>query len=326
RAYTKLKSTYVDKVKSLTIDGLVHPNYNHLFTSTGRLSSGKEDDENDSDINFQNFNKYANKEIRNMVKAPDGHVFVAIDYGQLEARCLAMASNDLEFSGAIWYGEDTHMRWTDRMIELYPPVLDYVKDKKELRNDNKSNLTFAIFYGASKYSVIDYYARTYRMPERIMEQIFEEFWDVYVGVKEWQEDTLRFYDKYGYVQSLTGRRRRMPMKKNEIINLPIQNTASFDICICAGNRISKLAYELNKPQYQYRLNIHDDLSYFIPKETFEDDVLFIAKEMVRPVYDFITVPLEVEISTGTNWGELKDLCKFNTSDFWEYKNNRWVEL
>ena len=326
RAYTKLKSTYVDKVKSLTINGLVHPNYNHLFTSTGRLSSGKEDEENDSDINFQNFNKHANREIRNMIKAPDGYIFVAIDYGQLEARCLAMASNDLEFSGAIWSGEDTHMRWTDRMIELYPQVLDYVKTKKDLRNDNKSNLTFAIFYGASKYSVIDYYARTYKIPERIMEQTFDEFWSVYTGVKKWQDDTLKFYDKYGYVQSLTGRRRRMPMKKNEIINLPIQNTASFDICVCAGNRLSKLAHELDKPQYQYRLNIHDDLSFFIPEETFEDDVLFIAKEMVRPAYDFITVPLEVEISTGTNWGELKDLCKFTTLDFWEYKNNRWVNI
>lgn len=326
RAYTKLKNTYVEKVKALTIDGLVHPNYNHLFTSTGRLSSGKEDDENDSDINFQNFNKHANKEVRNMIKAPDGHVFVAIDYGQLEARCLAMASRDLEFSGAIWSGEDTHMRWTNRMIELYPRILDFVKDKKELRNDNKSNLTFAIFYGASKYSVIDYYNRVYKMPKHIMEQIFDEFWEVYNGVKTWQESIINFYNKNGYVESLTGRRRRMPMKKNELINLPIQNSASFDICVCAGNRLSELSYELNKPQYQYRLNIHDDLSFFIPKETFEDDVTFIAKEMVRPVYDFITVPLEVEVSTGTNWGELKDLCKFTTLDFFSFKNNKWVEL
>jgi uracil-DNA glycosylase family 4 len=42
REINKLKSTYVDNVKALAIDGIIHPQFNLLFTKTGRLSSGKE--------------------------------------------------------------------------------------------------------------------------------------------------------------------------------------------------------------------------------------------------------------------------------------------
>lgn len=42
RKLNKLKSTYVDALKDLTIDNILHANYNLAYTSTGRLSSGRE--------------------------------------------------------------------------------------------------------------------------------------------------------------------------------------------------------------------------------------------------------------------------------------------
>lgn len=43
RSMNKLKSTYVDNIKAMAGKGsIVHPNYNHLYTETGRFSSGKE--------------------------------------------------------------------------------------------------------------------------------------------------------------------------------------------------------------------------------------------------------------------------------------------
>ena len=41
RSLTKLKSTYLESVEGYTFDGVVHPNFNLLFTSSGRLSSGE---------------------------------------------------------------------------------------------------------------------------------------------------------------------------------------------------------------------------------------------------------------------------------------------
>jgi hypothetical protein len=74
------------------------------------------------------------------------------------------------------------------------------------------------------------------------------------------------------------------------------------------------------------LNIHDDLSFYIPKETLERDIYFIAKEMVRPVYDWIIVPLEIEFGVGTHWGELENVGKINTTEFFTYKGEGiWEE-
>jgi len=41
RSLTKLKSTYLESVEGYTFNEVVHPNFNLLFTSTGRLSSGE---------------------------------------------------------------------------------------------------------------------------------------------------------------------------------------------------------------------------------------------------------------------------------------------
>ena len=111
------------------------------------------------------------------------------------------------------------------------------------------------------------------------------------------------------------------MKKNEIINLPIQSSASYDVCIVAGDRLAKLAFEFNKPQYQYRIQIHDDLTFVIPLETLDEDIGFIAKQMVDPTtYDFINVPLEVEFAVGKNWFEMEQIGKLNSTNWWRYEN------
>lgn len=268
------------------------------------------------EVNLQNFPKQENIEIRNVICAPEDHLIVSFDYAQLEARILAMASKDKVFCKAIWDGSDTHYRWTDKIIEECPNVLEKNNiTRKELRDDNKSNWTFAIFYGSILESIISYYNKTYGVPEDTIKKLYEEFWEVYVDVKKWQTSVIDFYNTNGYSISLTGRRRHGPLSTNKIINFPIQSTASYDICLCAGDRLSELAWKLKKPQYQYVINVHDDLTFYLPKKTLEKDILFIAKEMVRPTYDFVIVPLEVECSIGNNWGELEEIGKWNSKNF-----------
>jgi len=271
------------------------------------------------EVNLQNFPRVENIEIRNVICAPKNHLIVSFDYAQLEARVLAMASKDKVFCQAIWDGgenSDTHYRWTDRILKDCPDLLtkNHIT-RKEFRDDNKSNWTFAIFYGSIIESIVSYYGKTYGVKENIIREIYEEFWKVYTDVKKWQESVVEFYNTHGYSISLTGRRRHGPLSINKIINFPIQSTASYDICLCAGDRLAEQAWLLKKPQYQYVINVHDDLTFYIPKKTLEEDILFIAKEMVRPTYDFIIVPLEVECSIGTNWGKLEGIGKWNSKDF-----------
>jgi DNA polymerase-1 len=292
-----------------------------------------------SDINFQNFPKHENKEIRNIIKAPENHYIVSFDYAQLEARILAMASKDMEFCNAIWNNIDTHAKWSNELLSFNSKLLDkfpvikkyktkeqvYKGQFKLLRSDVKNNLVFKLFYGGGKKSLTSHYLPL-GMSQEAMDAIYNKFWEVYSGVKKWQEEIVKFYNENGYSKSLTGRKRRYPLSYNEIINFPIQSTASFDICIVAGNYLSDIAVTKNLPQLQYRINIHDDLTFYIPEKTLLEDIITIGYNMVYPRYKFINVPLEVEYSIGTNWGNMIDTGKINTNEFFNYDhiNNIWI--
>jgi len=279
-----------------------------------------------SSLNFQNFPKRDNKEIRNIIRAPEGHLIVSCDYSQLEARCLAMASKDKVFCQAIWDDSDTHQKWAERLVYYSPQLKDKFPSKdpnkplKGLRDDVKNMLVFKTFYGASKSSVAKHYIEL-GMSQEDIDLVFEEFWDTYKGVKEWQKTLLTYFDKYGYVKSLTGRKRRQPLSPNKVINFPIQSTASLDICLGAGNRLSNEAYIQNKPQYQYRINVHDDLTFYVPEKTLIDDITYIGYVMTQPIFSFINVPLEIEFSIGRNWGSMVDTGKIKTTEFYDYEDN-----
>ena len=147
-----------------------------------------------------------------------------------------------------------------------------------------------------------------------MTEEYNEFWKICSGVAEWQKEQLKFYNEYGFVQTLLGRKRHRPLSKNEIYNTPIQSLAS-ELVTDSMNRLSEAAEELHKPQYQAIWNIHDDLGFYIPDETLEEDILFIAEKMVCTPFEFVNIPLGVEVSVGKRWGELEEVAKYDTLSF-----------
>jgi len=320
RAASKMYSTYVlpyipnGKVQGqesghqLHGDGLIHTNFNHLLTNTNRLSS--------DDPNLQNFPKRKGKQLRKVIKAPDGYWMVSIDYGQIEARVIAMASNDKTFLDALWNNLDIHMDWAERLASAYPKRVGgkkFLADKDEMkkfRSDVKNLWTFPLFFGSTLSAV----SRGLEIPQNVVTPLFDQFWVEFEGVHRWQDRLIKNYRKTGYVETLTGFRRRGPLNHNEIINSPIQGTAA-DIVTDGMVRLSHRSYEIDKPQLQFRINIHDDLTFYLPDETLEDDVGYIAKEMCMVPFDFVTCPITVEVSAGRNWGEQEDLMVFSSTDF-----------
>ena len=110
-----------------------------------------------------------------------------------------------------------------------------------------------------------------------------------------------------------GRRRHAPMSRNEAINQPIQGTAS-DIVIDSMNRLSEMAERDNRPQLQASLNIHDDLSFFLPKKSFKEDLKTIVWEMCKPEFNFINVPITIEVSVSKkgDWFHLKEYKEYSS--------------
>lgn len=312
REISKLKSTYIDSVpKMIVFDGKIHTNFNHLFTNTGRLSS--------EHPNLQNFPARKNSYVREIISAPPGYQMVSCDYGQIEAKVIAMISKDPRIIKYVWDGFDFHGDWATRAAkknsnyagcESFGEFLANSKKRKAYRARVKNLLVFPWFYGAGTKSV----GKSLGFSESDVKDLYKDFWDLFGGIKKWQYSVIEKYESLGYVKTLTGQRRHGPLSYNEKINMGVQGSAS-DIVTNAMNRLSEEAFRLNKPQYQIVLNIHDDLTFFMPEESLDEDIAFVAKHMCCLPFDFVNVPITIEVKTGPNWGQMKELIVFETTDF-----------
>ena len=320
RAVSKLLGTYVAPVISRKIicpDDMMRCKYSSMVAVTGRLAA--------EDPNLQNWPKRKHKEIRGMVAAPDGEIFLACDYGQIEFRVVGMASEDENLVRACWTGYDVHKFWAERMVALYPSIKDYIvetfnvdweeKGLKTLRQEAKNGWVFPQLFGSSVKSC----AEQLHLPDYVAEDLAAEFWDEFRDVKKWQEKLLKSYEKNLYVETLGGRRRRGPMTKNEIINMPIQGTAA-DIVTEAMNAVSELSYETDNYEIQPRINVHDDLTYLMREQALNTNVEIIAREMCRHRFDYINVPLVVEAQIGKRWHELKEINVYRSDEIFNLEN------
>jgi len=311
----KLLSTYVlplmkgtDESK-IYDDGKLHPIFNHTFTDTGRLSC--------EEPNMQNFPKRSDesKEVRCIIKPPKGHVVLSIDYGQIEARVIAMYTRDKRFCQALWERYDVHGEWAERIAYAYPQRVGgkaMLKDKKamkDFRTDIKNQWTFPLFFGAQLASVSKYL----HIPEDVLRPLYDAFWKEFEGVKSWQDNLIKFYEENGYVETFTGRRRYGPMNVNKVINSPVQGFT----CEFVLDGMCRLS-ETGDPLLQPEIQIHDDLTWVaVPV----DKVDYVAEKALEilltpaPEFkDFICVPITLEMSVGEDWLNMEEIGVFSSDD------------
>jgi DNA polymerase-1 len=301
RNANKLKSTYVDPFEQGTgafiyPDGLIHPNFNTTFTETGRTSC--------DEPNMQNFPSRNDSWVRSQIKAPDGHLIVAFDYGQLEGCTAAMCSRDKVLVKAMWEDYDIHMEWAQKAAKRWP---DFGEPDKKFRSRIKNKLVFPAIFGAQNKSIAAYL----KAPEDVIDDLMAEFWDTFNGLKEWQNALMKTYYTDGYVDSPTGRRHHYPLTKNQVINHPVQSLAC-DIVCSAMNRLSHDAVTTGKWYLHPILNIHDDLSFIVPDnpEVMTEAIQHIYKTMLTPNYPCVNVPLSVSCSVGQRWYGMEEVGKF----------------
>ncbi len=321
RQLSKVQGTYIVPVKERKFvypDNKLHTKYNSLRAVTGRLAS--------EEPNVQNFPKRKRREVRSIVVAPPNHWMVACDYGQIEARVFAMASEDKNLCDALWTGYDIHGFWADRVLEAYPKKKDIIireygvdsDDKKVIRkkarDEMKNMWVFPQFFGSSFRSC----AADLQIPEDVAEDLSKEFWDNFPGIMKWQKWLMNFYQKNLYVETLTGRRRRGIMTKNEMLNHPIQGTAA-DIVKESQIELAFTATLLDDEILQPVLNVHDDLTFYIPDSGLESYLTPIAKIMCRPRFDFINVPIILEVQVGESWDSLEEVAVYKSNELYDQR-------
>ena len=297
RALTKLKSTYLDGIKTLIdpVTHRVHTHFNQTVTATGRLSS--------SDPNLQNIpiRTEEGRKIRALFEPGEGYDYLlSADYSQIELRLLAHMSGDENLIAAFLSGEDIHARTA---AEVFGVNVNEVTP--DLRRKAKA-VNFGIVYGISDYGL----SRDLRTTRTEAGEYIRLYFERYPNVKNFLDSTIEQARNLGYVTTMFGRRRQLPAIKNSnfhqrglaermAMNTPIQGSAA-DIIKLAMIRAEK---NLSHLKSRLVLQVHDELVI----ETVESELDKVSK-IIRAAMENVVklkVPLLVDVHHGKNWATAK---------------------
>lgn len=299
RKFSKLKSTYTDVLPTLISkrDERIHTTYNQALTVTGRLSS--------SNPNLQNIpirTEEGNK-IRAAfcAKDKDNSLILSADYSQIELRLLAHVSEDENLIHAFNSGEDIH---TMTASKVFGVGLDKVT--KDMRRKAKA-VNFGIVYGQSRYGL----AKNLGITNTEAQEFIDKYFEHYPGVKKYMAYEVDFVNKYGYVETMFGRKRYLASElmspnfqirefaSRAAINQPLQGSAA-DLIKMAMIEVEK-QLEAHGLKTKMIMQVHDELVFEVPKDELEEvkEIVKTAMELNQP----LKVPLELDMNCGSSWKE-----------------------
>lgn len=301
REIFKLKTAFADGLLKLADkkDGKIHPHFHQLGTETGRLSC--------SEPNLQNIPVKGElaKEIRKCFQPEKGYKFVSVDYSQIELRIAATVAADEKMQEIFQKKGDVHKLTASQIFNI--PLEKTTNEMRELAK----TLNYGILYGMG--------AKTLSARAGISREEAEEFikmyFDKFKKIAEYTEEIKQKTKKEGFSQTLFGRKRFLP-EINSIdqrlrggaermaVNMPIQGTAA-DIIKMAMVKIAQTGILDN--DCKLVLQIHDELLFEVKEEKIKEKALPI-KEIMENIVK-LKVPLEVQLKSGKNWGELENVLK-----------------
>jgi DNA polymerase-1 len=297
RMLEKLRSTYVEALPHAINPrtGRIHCTFNQSVAATGRLSC--------QDPNLQNI-PVRSKEgmaIRSCFKPETtGWSFLGADYSQIELRILAHFSRDKELVHAFQTGKDIHVHTASLIFDVPE------KEVTSQMRDQAKTVNFGIVYGQSPFGL----SKQLQIPVGEAAEFIKKYFKRYPGVLDYLESCREEARKTGMVKTLTGRQRPIPEIANKnpmiragaerlAINTPLQGTAA-DLVKTAMIQIDRDISEKNL-QGKMILQIHDELIFEIPDEEISAFQKLVQKRMEQVIE--LSVPIEVHIAVGKNWGE-----------------------
>lgn len=298
RTLTKLKGTYIEGLSPLiAADGRIHAHFQQTVTATGRISC--------TEPNLQNIpiRQALGREIRRAFTPKPGCVLIGADYSQIELRILAHFSEDPALVEDFRQGADIHSRTAARVF--------HIEDESQvtvLQRSSAKAVNFGIIYGMSGFGLSEGLGITRAEAEKYIADYFMK----HQAVKEYLDACVFDARKYGFSQTLMGRRRAIPelsaptytvrqLGERLAMNTPIQGSAA-DIVKVAMNRVCA-ALRADNLDAKVVLQVHDELIVEAPGQ--EADVVseLLKREMENACE--LKVPLVADVHRGESWYELK---------------------
>ena len=298
RQLTKIFSTYIEGLQAvIDTDSRIHSSFTQTVTTTGRLSS--------TEPNLQNIpiRHEMGRAIRKVfIPHNDECVILSADYSQIELRVLAHIAKDENLIEAFIHHSDIHTKTASEVFNV--PI----EEVTSLMRSNAKAVNFGIVYGIGEFSL----AKDLNISRKEAKIYIETYFERYPKVKKYLEDIVVEAEKNNSVTTILNRRRFISEinSSNKIVksfgerlamNTPIQGSAADIIKLAMVNVFDKLKEEGLKSTLI--LQVHDELILNVYKDELKQVEKLVKEEMENVIK--LSVPLEVEISTGETWYEAK---------------------
>jgi len=302
RQVSKLKNTYTDALQDHISSKTkrVHTSFLLAATNTGRLAS--------SDPNLQNIpiKSEDGREIRKAFVADKGNVLISADYNQIEMRILADIADVKELKKAFKNNEDIHSLTASQVFNV-----PKTRVNENLRRKAKA-INFGIIYGITQYGL----AKQIGVSNQEALDFINSYFKKFPEIKDYMNTTIKSCRTSGYVNNIFGRRIHLrgindknfsvrSFQERAAINAPIQGSAA-DIIRLAMIKLDQLIETDKNFKTKMLLQIHDEL-IFECSQNDKDYVQQTIKEAMISIsssdYHMFSVPLNVSINSGLNWGE-----------------------
>lgn len=293
----KLKSVYVDQLPQSVNPktGRVHTHYSQTWTATGRMQS------NNPNLQTIPIRKERGRDIRAAFVARDeDHLLLSADYSQIELRVMAELSQDPAMLEAFHNDEDIHRVTASKVYKVEPEEVT-----REMR-DKAKTVNFGIIYGISSFGL----QQRLNIPRTEASDLIKNYFEKYPGVQNYIDKTIAHAKEHGYVTTPTGRKRYIrdinsrsktvvAAAERLAMNSPIQGTAADMLKLA----MIKVHRALNEGGFQTKmlLTVHDEIVFDMVKSE-QATVMPVIEQAMKTAMP-MSVPIVVEMGTGTNWLE-----------------------
>lgn len=302
----------------------IHTTFKLSGTVTGRLSSGKGDEEKvtakvqNRGVNMQQVPR--DKYVRGVFGSQPGWWFCEFDYSQVELRVAAFLARERNMMHLYQTGQDIHttmaMRMTGKPWHGGKCGCGNCVTQEERKKAKAVNFGFLYGMGWRKFISTAWLNYGVRVTEAEAIAFRKAFFDEFPLLTRWHARQRAFAHKYGYVTSPLGRKRNLPdihsrskdvvaEAERQAINSPVQGFAS-DMALWSMSVVAKEFKKLGLQSAPIG-TVHDAVNY----ELLESEIgiaLPIIKDTMEnlPLMEVFGVDLDVPIiadcKIGTHWG------------------------
>jgi DNA polymerase I len=255
------------------------------------------------------------EEVRVIFKTKPGNVLLGADYSQIEARILAILSQDRASIEVFEAGGDVHAANARDLFGLTPVQWSDLSPKlvKEYRNFAKAFL-YGISYGGNPETLktklfcpcprcVAKVPPTATLGKDEVVRASQRWFHIHAPVPRWRDalvESVRYSKTY---TNPMGRKRYFcapyPEYLRELYNCPMQSTAAEII-----NDATIRLHKLNAPLI---LQHHDALVLEVPEAEVQFWGRVLKAEMERSVPELGDAVFPVDLTWGSSWGSLKSL-------------------